>query len=381
LLLITAKAQAALVCTSHSLTVDPTTGTIALPDLDAAIPLEPVGRWREYGARFSCTATAPWNNKYQVAFAPSAHTATITNTGQTAISDTGESYPVFTNPQLSALGLGYILYWHTHNANSTQSTPGQRLTGLNAVIKGNGFINEPATAISFQVVAAVRMHYVKISPLVQYETAHTLSLQSAPLASFFVTELDTPSQPPANQLLHLNVYAPTSTLTLTRRTCTTPSPTYNLGSANFITDFPSIGSVSNTHVEFTLTFNCPNGYNFVGISFVPVQGAANETLHPGVMNTNLPGVGVQLLTRMQELDYPTYDGMPLLPDWQPVKFNKPYWLRNYQRPDPGSPAARNNYSETFRARYYRTGNTTSSGGQMQAAVWVHMVHANHDARP
>jgi len=126
-------------------------------------------------------------------------------------------------------------------------------------------------------------------------------------------------------------------------------------------------------VEFTLTFNCPNGYNFVGISFVPVEGAANEALHPGVMNSNLPGVGVQLLTRMQELDYPN-GSTSLLPNWQPVKFSKPYWLRQYLRPDPGSPNNSNNYSETFRARYYRTGNTTSSGGQMQAAVWVHMVY-------
>jgi len=92
------------------------------------------------------------------------------------------------------------------------------------------------------------------------------------------------------------------------------------------------------------------------------------------MNSNLPGVGVQLLTRLPQLDYPANEMGTLLPDWQPVKFNKTYWLRQYLRPNPGNPDIRGNYSETFRARYYRTGNTTSSGGQMKTAVWVHMVY-------
>jgi len=372
LLLITAKAQAELVCTlgNWSSTSDAT--TIALPDFDAAIPLEPVGHWRSYTRMFRCTASAPWNNKYQVAFTPSTHTATITNTGQTAISDTGESYPVFTNPQLSALGLGYILYWYTVNPQLQVATQRQILTNVNGVVKGNGFITAPGTPINFDVRVELRVHYVKIAPLAAYETAHTITPQPAPLGSFFVTDSDNPSPPPpANRMQNLSVYRPT--LTLMRRTCTTPSPTYNLGDANFITDFPTIGSVSTTHVEFDLTFNCPHGYNFIGISFVPVQGAANEALHPGVMNTNLPGVGVQLLTRLQELDYPS-EIMNLLSTWQPVKFNKPYWLRTYWIPGSGNPNNRSTYSETFRARYYRTGNTTSSGGQMQAAVWVHIVY-------
>jgi len=325
LLLSAAQAQAALVCTPGTAGVIDAQETITLPDFDAAIPLEPVGRWYSQRWTFNCTASAPWNNRYQVAFAPSAHTATITNTGQTAISDTGGSYPVFTNPALSALGLGYILYWHTRKDLQTQTTPPQILTSVNAIGKGNGFINEPATAISFRVWVWTWMHYVKIAPLATYETAHTITPQPAPIGSFFVTDSDNPSQPPANQMRHLSLYPPT--LTLTRRTCTTPSPTYHLGYAYFMTDFPTVGSVSN-QVEFTLTFNCPNGYNFVGISFVPVEGAANEALHPGVMNSNLPGVGVQLLTRLQELDYPSLT-MPLLPTWQPVKFNKTYWLSMY----------------------------------------------------
>jgi len=345
--------------------------TINLPDFDANIPLEPVGRWRRQSISFQCTANAPWNNQYAVSFAPTAHTAAITNTGQTAIRDTGSGpFPVFSTPQLGTLGLGYILYWHTTSNSETQLTPGQMLSNVNGIIVGNGFLN--ITASSFVVKAAVWMHYVKISPLAAYETAHAITPQPSPLASFFVTDSTTPTPPPASALIHLSV--PTPTLTLTRRTCTTPSPTYDLGAANFITDFPTIGSASTTHVEFTLTFNCPHGYNFVGISFNPVEGAANEALHPGVMNSNLPGVGVQLLTRLPELNYPANEMSTLLPDWQPVKFNKPYWLRQYLRPSPGNPDIRGNYSETFRARYYRTGNTTSNGGQMQEAVWVHMVY-------
>jgi len=57
-----------------------------------------------------------------------------------------------------------------------------------------------------------------------YETAHTLTPQPTPPGSFFVTDLDNPSQPPANQLLNLSLITPT--LFLTRRTCTTASPTY-----------------------------------------------------------------------------------------------------------------------------------------------------------
>jgi len=367
LLLSAAKAQAALVCIPANGWIGDTYASINLPDFDAAIPLEPVGRWRNLGYSFQCTASAPWNNRYQVAFAPTAHTAAISNTGQTAISDTGGGpFPVFTNPQLSALGLGYILYWYTSNNAGTQRTSDRILTGVNGIVTGNEFLN--MTATSFWAVGSVWMHYVKISPLAQYETAHAIT-QPAPLGSFFVTDADTPSQPPASQLWHASVTTPT--LILTRRTCTTPSPTYNLGEANFITDLPTVGSVSNP-VEFTLNFRCPNGYNFVGISFVPVQGAANEVLHPGVMNSNLPGVGVQLLTRMQELDYPSLT-MPLLSNWQPVKFNKTYWLRQYLRPGPGDPNLIGNYRETFRARYYRTGDIPN-GGQMQAAVWVHMVY-------
>jgi len=343
---------------------------INLPDLDANIPLEPVGRWRRQAVIFQCNASAPWNNQYALAFAPSAHTTTITNTGQTVIRETGDGpFPVFTTPQLSALGLGYILYWHTTEPTLTQVTPGTKLTTVNGIVVDTTFL--ATTSTSFEAEAIIWMHYVKIAPLADYETVHTLAPLPSPLGSFFFTDSATPTPPPASALFHAST--PTPTLTLTRRTCTTPSPTYDLGAANFITDFPTIGSASTTHVEFTLTFNCPLGYNFIGISFNPVEGAANEALHPGVMNSNLPGVGVQLLTRLQKLDYPANNVITLLPDWEPVKFNHTYWLHLYIRPD-GSSDVRNNFSETFRARYYRTGNTTSSGGQMQAAVWVHMVY-------
>jgi len=226
------------VCTPTGSQATDTNATINLPDLDANIPLEPVGRWRAQTVTFQCNASAPWNNQYAVSFAPTAHTAAITNTGQTAIRDTGAGpLPVFTTPQLSTLGLGYILYWHTTDIDQIQVAPGIVLNSTDTIRVG-GFL--PMANTGFAARAVVWMHYVKIAPLAAYETAHAITPQPSPLASFFVTDSTTPAPPPASALIHLSV--PTPTLTLTRRTCTTPSPTYDLGAANFITDFPTIGS-------------------------------------------------------------------------------------------------------------------------------------------
>jgi len=337
-----------------------------------------VGPLREVNLRFQCQVTnqTTWFGVGTRAI-PGTTRHTATNT--------------WTNPQLEAQGLGYVMWWHLMSAPG-QWGPGKSDTDWTVDETPYQYtlttLYVPGGAGSFELMVPARVMFYKINGNFQDTGgAYIPSNITANLFTFYVARDVTPSVTAGTEYtytLNLNNFSST------KRACTPhvdQTIQFDYTTAAGLENHP-VGAVEASTKLFDLTFNCPYmAYSSIAFRMQPTYGvvdAANGVvgIRSSGPNAYASGIGIQIQARdvIENDTLATNSGDPkdFTADWRTIKPD-PNWYSipafQYSIDQIHLDPATTDRTKVinFRARYYRLPGALT-GGRVESAVIFHIIH-------
>jgi len=252
-----------------------------------------VSRTMLYSIWFNCNMTADDEFGFGMLSVPGASTVSGYNN-------------MFTTPELSQRGLGFMAHWYNAwqqtNTSPVVYSDLQFLTSIGAATTPLNW-QKPGLTGPVILSAHIRVDFYKIGQMENNGTSHN----GVPLPQNFSTNLTrvylaSRAAPTAALAQHLFVWNVTNfSSRVGTRSCTTPLASESL--IHFGTvyeqDLNAPGPVAASQREFTLTFECPYAaYHTIWFYVEPTHGvvdAANGVMGIATGSGMAQGVGVQLL--------------------------------------------------------------------------------------
>jgi len=361
------SAEAALNCSNRTPWLDMFSGTyggfFAFPDDAATLPIGArVGAMREVNLRYRCTGML---------------SAEKFGTGMKAASGIiyDAATQTYTTPQLSALGLGYRMWWHepvggeAHNPTThPNSNPTINYPPVN-------WYSRPSSGFDLKI--STRVIFFKINNNFQNTNGNGISINiNTNLFTFYVAEQSAPDTPRGDQQPYMLNFKRFASM---QRVCTPLlDKTIKLATMS-AEDMPQTGVVASSSKTFSLHFKCPYmAYYMVGFKLESQHGVLDAD--NGVFGIEqgpgyAQGVGVQF--QAPNLATSWRANQNYTSPWQVLKPGQNYsipWFEYTTSDNNMNPATSQREREVnFKVAYYRMPGALV-GGKVKSRVVVRLVY-------
>jgi len=225
---------------------------------------------------------------------------------------------VFTTPELQTLGLGYSIYWQTHEHGSFAGmTPRQEMASVSVKNQPVHWFDAGISPVTetLRITTGIGLQFYKIGPIPDTGGTTIPMPVTTHVANLYLTDQASPLNVTGVNPIHWS----TPTLTTKVRACTPlVDQTVNFTMTDAGMAASPAGSVLASRT-FNLTFTCPYvAFERIGYIFQPVYGTHSATVMKLKENAgSVQGVGIQIRS---------VDAGWLL------QFNQTYYMAEFNKP-------------------------------------------------